>query len=262
MEEISVFEEVQAFAKSMGVDFAADEFASLAIDKGIDDQGLAAIREVFDYLSDKKASKTLETLLRLSRLPQKNPKTFENFDFDRLHGEHVAEVRKLPTLAALYGHRNLAFIGPEGIGKTHLAQAFGHACCHHGMKSYFLKATELNDRFVKARREGREARVISSLVKPSCLIIDEMGRCQFDVYSTNMFFDLIDRRYQKEGPSTMIFTSNYGADQWKSYFSEDSALLCSLDRAFDDAIVFQMKGQSYRGRKLERYAIEAGAPQN
>ena len=73
-----------------------------------------------------------------------------------------------------------------------------------------------------------------------------------------MFFDMIDRRYNKEGPNIMIFTSNKGPDKWGEFFSEDSSLLCALDRIFDDATVFMMKGDSYRGKKLETIALETG----
>ena len=86
----------------------------------------------------------------------KEPKTFENFDFSLLKGKVVNRLKALPSLAAIYSHRNLAFIGPAGIGKTHLAQAFSHACCQHGMKTYFIKASELMNRFTAARRTGRQ----------------------------------------------------------------------------------------------------------
>ena len=126
------------------------------------------------------------------------------------------------------------------------------------MKSYFMKATELNQRLSDARKYGREASVINGLVKPSCLIIDEVGRCVFDVETTRMFFDVIDRRYNKEGPNIMIFTSNQGPDKWREFFREDSSLLCALDRIFDDATVYMIKGNSYRGRKRETIALTAG----
>ncbi len=135
--------------------------------------------------------------------------------------------------------------------------AFGRACCERGIKAYFLKATELDQRMTAARKNDRVAAVTNGLVKPSCLIIDEIGRCTFDKENTRIFFDIIDRRSNKEGPSCMIFTSNKTPDTWGEYFSEEDSLLCVLDRIFDNATVFMMKGESYRGRKLETLAIEA-----
>ena len=87
-----------------------------------------------------------------------------------------------------------------------------------------------------------------------------MKSCVFDKENTRMFFDVIDRRYNKEGPNTMIFTSNKGPDKWGEFFNEDSSLLCALDRIFDDATVFMIKGNSYRGKHCETIALSAGAP--
>ena len=74
--------------------------------------------------------------------------------------------------------------------------------------SYFIKMSELRDRFTAARRAGKEASVLNGLVRPSCLIIDEVGHCEFDKENTRLFFDLIDRRYNKEGHFNIVFTSN------------------------------------------------------
>lgn len=96
--------------------------------------------------------------------------------------------------------------------------AYGSVCCENEFKAYFLKATELNQKFTDARRLGRESAVINNLVNPACLIIDEIGRCVFDKENTRMFFDVIDRRYSKEGPNNMIFTSNKTPDKWGEFF--------------------------------------------
>ena len=107
----------------------------------------------------------------------------------------------------------------------------------------------------QARQYGKTGKLIASLVKPSCLIIDEVGHCVFDRENTRLFFDLIDRRYNKEGPYTMIFTSNKQPSQWKQNFCEDDALLCALDRIFDDALIFNLRGSSYRGRNCETFSL-------
>lgn len=254
----SMFERIQDSTKALKIDLYAAELAAFAEEKEFGPHELEVLCDVFEYLVQKKNDSMVNTMLQLSKLPLKSPKTFEGFDFGHLHGKHVEALRNLTSLSALYAHKNLAFIGPQGVGKTHLAMAFGRECCMKGYKTYFLKATELNQKLTDARKHGREGAVINGLVKPSCLIIDEVGRCVFDKENTRMFFDVIDRRYNKEGPSTMIFTSNKTPNQWGEFFREEDTLLCSLDRVFDDATVFMIKGDSYRGRKLETIGIQAG----
>ena len=240
------------------LDFSADEFARLAADNSYSVETIAAINDIFGYLCTKKEQATIQMLLQTSRLPMKNAKTFDNFDFSVLKGKDIERLRSLPSLAAVYGHKNLAFIGPAGTGKTHLAMAFGYECCQHGLKTYFIKASELRDKFTNARRLGKEASTLTSLVRPSCLIIDEVGHCEFDKENTRLFFDLIDRRYNKEGAFNLVFTSNKNPSLWRENFNEDDSLLCALDRIFDDATVFNIRGESFRGKKLETVALQTG----
>jgi DNA replication protein DnaC len=254
----TAFETIAAAAAALRIDFSSEEFASLAEEHLFSESSIEAVQKVFSYLHEKKQKNTVLTLLKLSRLPTKAPKTFENFDFSLLKGRDVERLKAISSLAAIYSHRNLAFIGPAGTGKTHLAQAFGYACCQHGMKTYFIKATELRDRFTAARRAGKADSCLNGLVRPSCLIVDEVGHCAFDKENTRLFFDLIDRRYNKEGNYNMIFTSNKNPALWREDFEEDSTLLCALDRIFDDATVFKFQGESFRGKKVDTVSLQTG----
>lgn len=68
-------------------------------------------------------------LFRTSRLSLKVPKTFDSYDFDRIHGKDSSSVRNFTSLTEVYSGKNIALIGPPGVGKTHLAEAYGRSCC-------------------------------------------------------------------------------------------------------------------------------------
>lgn len=250
------FAEIDTCFKSLKLDISSAELAIYAEDNSLSIDQLEAFKGLIDYLYKKKVQTTIDTIFKMSRLPIKDVKTFDNFDFSVVKGRDVEKLKKLPSLAAIHAHRNLAFIGPAGTGKTHLAQAFGYACCQEGLKTYFIKMSELRDRFTTARRAGKESSVLNGLVRPSCLIIDEVGHCEFDKENTRLFFDLIDRRYNKEGSYNIVFTSNKNPSHWRENFSEDDSLLCALDRIFDEATVFTIKGESYRGKHTERVNLQ------
>lgn len=112
--------------------------------------------------------------------PPKAKTGFNEFDFDRIRDRDAAALRKLLALSNLRARKNIAFIGPDGIGRTHLAQAYGHECCLAGYKAYYLKATELRDRLKRAADSGSTSHIVATLVKPSCPIIDEGGRFVFE----------------------------------------------------------------------------------
>ena len=240
----SLFSAIDRCNELLRLDFSAEEFAKLAEERSLSAESIEAVSSVFEYLRDKKEQSTIQMLLRTSRLPQKQVKTFDNFDFDVLKGKDIDKLKNLQTLAPIYAHKNIAFIGP-------------HECCRHRMKTYFIKAAELRDKFTIARRAGREGALLTSLVRPSCLIIDEVGHCEFDKANTRLFFDMVDRRYNKEGAFNMIFTSNKNPSDWREIFGENDALLCSLDRLFDSASVFTFRGESFRGKHLENYTLRA-----
>ena len=253
------FKAISNSAFGFDVRLSIEEIAYLSSEHSFSQEEILAVAKVFKYLENRHRDTVVQTLLKLSRIPQKEPKTFENFNFARMQGKDEKALRQLPTLADLYARKNIAFIGPEGIGKTHLAQAYGNRCCLLGYKSDYLKTSELKAKLEKALDENKAEKVVNFLVKPSCLIIDEVGRCKFDKDCTNLFFDIVDRRYEKEGPNTLILTTNSTPNEWGTYFAGDGTLLCALDRLFDRASVFMMKGTSYRGKECETFSVEAAA---
>ena len=111
---------------------------------------------------------------------------------------------------------------------------------------YHLKATELRDRLSRAAGRGNAPGVIGTLARPSCLIIDEVGRCVFDKECTDLFFDVVDRRCEKEGPNAMVPASSVAPSGWDEFLAGNDTLSCALDRLFDKASVFMMRGPSYR----------------
>ncbi|MBR2255982.1 MAG: ATP-binding protein [Blautia sp.] len=254
---MGLYEKIQEDADMVGIDLPTEELAALMQENNASEETIVAVAKVFEHLRKKKWDATVSMYLKTSRLPLKNPKTFDNFDFNQLHGKDVDVLKNLKTLSPLYSHNNIAFIGPPGIGKTHLAQAYGTECCHRGHKAYFLTFTELNQKLTDARRADRVGSAVNGMVKPACLIIDEVGQCVMDRDNTRIFFDVVNRRYNKEGPGSIIFTSNVQPEQWSGFFSDDHSLLCSLDRLFDTALVCTIKGKSYRGKGRLTLAVEA-----
>ena len=99
--------------------------------------------------------------------------------------------------------------------------------------------------------------MIGTPARPSCLIIDEVGRCVFDKERADLISGAVDRRYEKEAPNTLIPASNVAPSGWDEFLAGDDTLLCALDRVFDKASVLVMRGPSFRGRGLDTFSVEA-----
>ena len=177
-----IFDEIERTASYLKLSINAQEIADVILKNRYTEGEAKAISDFLLYLKEKRHDNLVNMLQQMSRIPLKNPKTFDNYDFSRINGKNVEALKELSTLSSLYAHKNLAFIGPQGVGKTHLAMAYGRVCCSNEYKAYFLKATELNQKFTDARRLGRESAVINNLVNPACLIIDEIGRCVHECF--------------------------------------------------------------------------------
>ena len=102
----TVFEKMKTAISVLKLDFTTEEFATFADDQELSEEAIEAVQAVFSYISEKKQQTTVQTLLKLSRLPKKEPKTFENFDFSLLKSRDLDRIRALPSLGAVYSHRN------------------------------------------------------------------------------------------------------------------------------------------------------------
>lgn len=117
MIESNVYELIEQYSKILRLDLTSEEFARLVADKNCSEESIQTTCELFHHLAEKKQATTVHTLLKMSRLPLKNPKTFENFDFSVIKGRDVERLKNVSSLSAVYAHRNLAFIGLRGQEK-------------------------------------------------------------------------------------------------------------------------------------------------
>ena len=202
----------------------------------------------------KKNETAINTLKKLSRIPQKAPLTFENFNMDLLNDKARRQIHSLKNLSFISSKRNVIMIGPTGTGKTHLAMAIGNECCSNKLKAYFIKMDELKEKFHDALIREGTGRLLNGLSKYSCLIIDEVGYCKFNREETLLFFQLIDRISLKETGS-IVLTSNKDLSQWNGLFDEDDALECAIDRLWDKAICLTFSGSSHRGNDREKVEL-------
>jgi DNA replication protein DnaC len=170
-------------------------------------------------------------------------KRLEQFDFQFPASIDEKKIRELASLRFLERHENVVFLGPPGVGKTHLAVSLGMEAIRQGFSVYFVSLPELLDRLVQAQAENRMSRKLTHLRKCRLLILDEIGYRMLDWQATTCLFQLISQRYER---NSMILTSNKSYGEWGAIFQDNVIASAILDRLLHHSHTINIKGESYR----------------
>ena len=200
-------------------------------------------------------SRRIKAALQMARLA--TIKTLSGFDFSFQPSLDRNQVLALAQLDFIDRHEVVHFIGQSGTGKSHLAAALGVEAVRAGRSVYFSPLADIIDSLAKADREGRLRERIRYLCRSSLLIIDEIGYLAVGAGAGNLFFQLVNARYEK---GAMILTSNRGFAEWGEVFGDPVVATALLDRLLHHAVVVHIEGASYRLRQHADLVPEALRP--
>jgi DNA replication protein DnaC len=170
-------------------------------------------------------------------------KTVEEFDFSFQPGIEEKEVVRLSSLDFIENKENLIFLGPPGVGKTHLASGFGVKACQSKYRVLFTTAQKLIEDLMLSVRDGSITQKLLAYSRLNLLIIDELGYMPVTKEQANLLFQLISMRYEK---GSIILTSNYSFEDWGQVFQDNVVAAAIIDRLVHHAKIFYINGSSYR----------------
>jgi DNA replication protein DnaC len=192
-------------------------------------------------LRENRRVKTALVMARLSTI-----KTLAGFDFSFQPSLDKNRIMALAELKFIDRAEVLHLVGPPGTGKSHLSVALGVEAIKAGRSVYFTTLADLVGVLAKAERESALREKIRFLCRFALLIVDEIGYLPVTPGGGNLFFQLVNARYEK---GAMILTSNRGFAEWGEVFGDPVVATALLDRLLHHAIVIQIEGSSYRLRQ-------------
>ena len=187
----------------------------------------------------------IERRVKAARLP--GIKTLDSFDWSWPTKINRAQVQQVFRLDFLPQHGNVILLGSVGVGKTHLAIALAHCACLKGHTTLFTRAVDIVNALAAAQATGGIKREMARLLKPSLLVVDELGYLPIDKFGADALFQVISQRYER---GSTVVTSNRAFKQWPEIFNNDSTLTSALlDRLLHHAESIVIEGPSYRMRE-------------
>src|SRR5215212_11401065 len=186
----------------------------------------------------------IKAALQMARLGA--VKTLASFDFSFQPSLDRNRILALAGLDFIGRHEVVHLLGPPGTGKSHLAIALGVEAVRAGHSVYFASLADIVASLARAEREGSLRERIRFLCRASLLIVDEIGYLPITSGNGNLFFQLVNARYER---GAMILTSNRGFAEWGEVFGDPVVATALLDRLLHHAVVVQIEGSSYRLRQ-------------
>lgn len=214
------------------------------------DRSKMSPREMLDYIFGKEIEKREANHYKQALMAAHFPaiKKLKDFDLTFQPSINPGIIRELSKMEWVETGRNLAFFGPPGVGKTHLAIAYGCLALEHGYSVRFYPAPLLLALLEKAQKEGVFDEKLREINKPKVIIIDEIGYLPYNHNLAHLFFHFISKRYEKK---SIIVTSNRAPSEWRLVFSDQQVSDAITDRLFHHCSLIVISGDSYRLHQQE-----------
>lgn len=204
-----------------------------------------ALYELTELEMELRTKRAMNACVKVANFPY--IKRLSDFDFSFQPSINREQIMNFKYLQFIENKENIIFIGSPGVGKTHLATAIGIEAASLRTSTYFIGCNDLVLQLKKAHIENRLEQRLKFFSKYRLLIIDEVGFLPLDTESSNLLFQLIAKRYEK---NSTIVTTNKSLSRWGEIFGDPVIANAILDRLLHHSHVINIVGRSYRTKDI------------
>lgn len=202
--------------------------------------------EYFEQLirgeTDLRWDNAIHRRIRMARFPV--IKTLDQFLWSWPDKINQMQIKHLFRLDFITEKANAILLGGVGLGKTHLATAIGYEACLRGHSVLFTTVVDVINTLSAAQTAGQLKVGLKKYLKPSLIILDEIGYLPIDKRGADLLFQVISKRYEN---GAILITSNRVYKDWPVIFNNDATLTSAmLDRLLHHADTVVIEGKSYR----------------
>jgi DNA replication protein DnaC len=195
----------------------------------------------------RKEQRSVQNRIKSARFPVL--KSLGDFDYSFQPSIDKKKVGELSNLRFIDNKENILFLGPSGVGKTHLATGLGVRACESGYKVLFTTLNDMVSVLMASMADNSFPSKLRQFVQPSLLIVDEVGYLPVSKEGANFLFQVVAKRYET---GSIILTSNKSFADWGEILGDSVIAAAVLDRLLHHSTVFNVRGDSYRLREKKK----------
>lgn len=205
------------------------------------------IPTMLDWLEEAQRRRSLEA--RFAKAKLEPFKMMVDFDWawpKRIPREAVEELFSLEFMAE---GGNVVLLGPNGVGKTMIAQNIAHQALVRGYSARFVTASDLLAELSACEGTRSLERALGHYTRTQLLVVDEIGYLSYSNRAADLLFEIVSRRYAAKRP--MVLTTNRPFAEWNQVFPNAACVVTLVDRLMHRGEAIAIAGDSFRAKEAD-----------